>query len=149
MASNRLNFGKLIASAVYKNGDNSFIRVNGDLTSGSATMTNVVNNAGGAVNFSEALKGQKIVVSTHLPNGATITNISGGTLTLDTQSSGSATGALGRISPAEDSYYLASGSLTVPSNNAFRLTDVTGSDDTEYESGTRTYGVMFPSHDRH
>ena len=34
-------------------------------------MTNVVNNAGGAVNFSEALKGQKIVVSTHLPNGAT------------------------------------------------------------------------------
>ena len=144
MASNRLNFGKLIASAVYKNGDNSFIRVNGDLTSGSATMTNVVNNAGGAVNFSEALKGQKIVVSTHLPNGATITNISGGTLTLDTQSSGSATGALGRISPAEDSYYLASGSLTVPSNNAFRLTDVTGSDDTEYESGTRTYGVIFP-----
>ena len=144
MASNRLNFGKLIASAVYKNGDNSFIRVNGDLTSGSATMTNVVNNAGGAVNFSEALKGQKIVVSTHLPNGATITNISGGTLTLDTQSSGSATGALGRISPAEDSYYLASGSLTVPNNAAFRLTDVTGSDDAEYESGTRTYGVIFP-----
>ena len=144
MASNRLNFGKLVASAVYKNGDNSFIRVNGDLTSGSATMTNVVNNAGGAVNFSEALIGQKIVVSTYLPSGATITNISGGTLTLDTQSSGSATGALGRISPAEDSFYIASGSLTVPSNAAFRLTEVTGSDNGDFKSGDNSYALIFP-----
>ena len=60
MASNRLNFGKIIASSVYKNGDNSFIRVNGDFTSGSANVTSVVNNAGGNVNFSEALIGQNL-----------------------------------------------------------------------------------------
>ena len=57
MASNRLNFGKIVASAVYKNGDNSFIRINGDFTSGSPNVTSVVNNVGGAVNFSEALIG--------------------------------------------------------------------------------------------
>ena len=51
MASNRLNFGKIIASAVYKNGDNSFIRINGDFTSGSPNVTAVVNNVGGNVNL--------------------------------------------------------------------------------------------------
>ncbi len=144
MASKRLNFGKLVASAVYKNGDNSFIRINGDLTSGSATMTSCVNNAGGNVNFSEALIGQKIVVSTYLPDGATITNISGTTLTLDTQSSGSVSSTLGRISPAADSYYIASGSLTVPTNVDWRLTAVTGSDNGDWSSGDNTYGLIFP-----
>ena len=144
MASKRLNFGKLIASAVYKNGDNSFIRINGDLTSGSATMTSCVNNAGGNVNFSEALIGQNITVTTYLPDGATITNISGTTLTLDTQSSGSVSSTLGRISPASDSYYVASGSLTVPSNDSWRLTDVTGSDNGDWTTGDNTYGLIFP-----
>ena len=144
MASKRLNFGKLAASAVYKNGDNSFIRINGDLSSGSATMTSCVNNAGGNVNFSEALIGQKIVVSTYLPDGATITNISGTTLTLDTQSSGSVSSTLGRISPASDSYYVASGSLTVPTNVTWKLTDVTGSDNGDWSTGDNTYGLIFP-----
>jgi len=67
MASNRLNFGKIVASSVYKNGDNSFIRINGDFTSGSPTISNAVNNAGGNVNYSEALIGQKLVQSSAFP----------------------------------------------------------------------------------
>jgi len=144
MASNRLNFGKIIASAVYKNGDNSFIRINGDFTSGSPNVTSVVNNAGGAVNFSEALIGQKLVQSSAYPSGATITNISGDTITLDANAGASVSSGLGRISPASDSFYISSGSLSVPNNAAFRLTDVTGSDDASYQSGTRTYGLIFP-----
>ena len=144
MASNRLNFGKIIASAVYKNGDNSFIRINGDFTSGSPNVTSVVNNAGGNVNFSEALIGQKLVQSSAYPSGATITNISGDTITLDANAGASVSSGLGRISPASDSFYIESGSLTVPSNAEFRLTDVTGSDDASYQSGTRTYGLIFP-----
>ena len=144
MASNRLNFGKIVASAVYKNGDNSFIRINGDFTSGSPNVTSVVNNAGGAVNFSEALIGQKLVQSSAYPSGATIINISGDTITLDSNAGASVSSGLGRISPASDSFYIASGSLTVPSNAAFRLTNVTGSDDASYQSGTRTYGLIFP-----
>ena len=144
MASNRLNFGKIIASAVYKNGDNSFIRINGDFTSGSPTITNAVNNVGGAVNYSEALIGQKLVQSSAFPSGTTITNIVGTTITVSDNSSASTSGALARISPASDSYYIASGSLTVPNNAAFRLTNVTGSDDANYQSGTRTYGLIFP-----
>ena len=144
MASNRLNFGKIVASAVYKNGDNSFIRINGDFTSGSPNVTSVVNNAGGAVNFSEALIGQKLVQSSAYPSGATITNISGDTITLDANAGASVSSGLGRISPASDSFYISSGSLSVPNNAAFRLTDVTGSDDASYQSGTRTYGLIFP-----
>ena len=144
MASNRLNFGKIIASSVYKNGDNSFIRVNGDFTSGSANVTSVVNNAGGNVNFSEALIGQKLVQSSAYPSGATITNISGDTITLDANAGASVSSGLGRISPASDSFYIESGSLTVPSNAEFRFTDVTGSDDATFQSGTRTYGLIFP-----
>ena len=144
MASNRLNFGKIVASAVYKNGDNSFIRINGDFTSGSPNVTSVVNNAGGAVNFSEALIGQKLVQSSAYPSGATITNISGDTITLDANAGASVSSGLGRISPASDSFYISSGSLSVPNNAEFRLTDVTGSDDASYQSGTRTYGLIFP-----
>tara|TARA_B100002019_G_scaffold286698_1_gene297571 strand:- start:2294 stop:4234 length:1941 start_codon:yes stop_codon:yes gene_type:complete len=144
MASNRLNFGKIIASTVYKNGDNSFIRINGDFTSGSPTITNAVNNAGGAVNYSEALIGQKLVQSSAFPSGTTITNIVGSTITVSDNSSASTSGALARISPAADSFYIESGSLTVPNNAAFRLTDVTGSDDATYQDGTRTYGMIFP-----
>lgn len=144
MASNRLNFGKIIASTVYKNGDNSFIRINGDFTSGSPNVTSVVNNAGGNINFSEALIGQKLVQSSAYPSGATITNISGDTITLDSNAGASVSSGLGRISPASDSFYIASGSLTVPNNAEFRLTNVTGSDDASYQSGTRTYGLIFP-----
>ena len=144
MASNRLNFGKIVASSVYKNGDNSFIRVYGDFTSGSANVTSVVNNAGGNVNFSEALIGQKLVQSSAYPSGATITNISGDTITLDANAGASVSSGLGRISPASDSFYIESGSLTVPSNAEFRFTDVTGSDDATFQSGTRTYGLIFP-----
>ena len=144
MASNRLNFGKIVASAVFKNGDNSFIRINGDFTSGSPNVTSVVNNAGGNVNFSEALIGQKLVQSSAYPSGATITNISGDTITLDSNAGATVSSGLGRISPASDSFYIESGSLTVPSNAEFRLTDVTGSDDASYQSGTRTYGLIFP-----
>ena len=144
MASNRLNFGKIVASSVYKNGDNSFIRINGDFTSGSPNVTSVVNNAGGNVNFSEALIGQKLVQSSAYPSGATITNISGDTITLDANAGASVSSGLGRISPASDSFYIESGSLTVPSNAEFRFTDVTGSDDATFQSGTRTYGLIFP-----
>ena len=52
--------------------------------------------------------------------------------------------SLGRISLASDSFYISSGSLSVPNNAEFRLTDVTGSDDASYQSGTRTYGLIFP-----
>ena len=97
-----------------------------------------------AVNYSEALIGQKLVQSSAFPSGTTITNISGTTITVSDNASASTTSALARISPAADSFYIASGSLTVPANNEFRFTNITGSDDANYQSGTRTYGMIFP-----
>ena len=143
MASNRLNYGKVIASAVYANGSNSFIRITGDYVIGSPTITNVV-DGGQPVNFSEALIGQQLVQGAAFPSGTTITNIVGTTITVNSNSAAAGTLTSGRISPPVGQYYISSGSLTIPSNSAFRYTDVTGSDDASFAASSNTYALVLP-----
>ena len=143
MASNRLNYGKVVAGAVYANGSNSFIRITGDYVIGSPTITNVV-DGGQPVNFSEALVGQQLIQGTAFPAGTVIINISGTTVTVNSNSSAAGTLAAGRISPPLGQYYISSGSLSVPSNSPFRYTNVTGSDDAIYKSNTNTYALVLP-----
>ena len=143
MASNRLNYGKVIAGAVYANGTNSFIRITGDYVIGSPTITNVV-DGGQPVNFSEALVGQQLVQGTAFPAGTQIIGISGTTVTVNSNSAAAGTLAAGRISPPLGQYYVSSGSLTIPSNSAFRYTDVTGSNDAIYKSTNNTYALILP-----
>ena len=143
MASNRLNYGKVIASAVYANGSNSFIRITGDYVIGSPTITNVV-DGGQPVNFSEALIGQQLVQGTAFPSGTTITNIVGTTITVNSNSAAAGTLTAGRISPPVGQYYISSGSLSIPNNSAFRYTDVTGSDDTIFKASSNTYALVLP-----
>ena len=143
MASNRLNYGKVIASAVYANGDNSFIRITGDYVIGSPTITNVV-DGGQPVNFSEALIGQQLVQGAAFPSGTTITNIVGTTITVNSNSAAAGTLTSGRISPPVGQYYISSGSLSIPNNSAFRYTDVTGSDDASFLASSNTYALVLP-----
>ena len=143
MASNRLNYGKVIASAVYANGSNSFIRITGDYVIGSPTITNVV-DGGQPVNFSEALIGQQLVQGAAFPSGTTITNIVGTTITVNSNSAAAGTLTSGRISPPVGQYYIASGSLSIPNNSAFRYTDVTGSDDASFVASSNTYALVLP-----
>ncbi len=144
MASKRLFYGKVIGSAVYKSGDNSFIRVDGVYATGTNTITSVVNNAGGNVNFTEALIGQTLTQASAFPTGTTITNISGTTITVSGTSAASGTLTNGRIAPPAGQFYIASGSLSVPSNSPFRYTDVTGSSDANYTAGGNKYAILFP-----
>ena len=143
MASNRLNYGKVIASAVYANGSNSFIRITGDYVIGSPTITNVV-DGGQPVNFSEALIGQQLVQGAAFPSGTTITNIVGTTITVNSNSAAAGTLTSGRISPPVGQYYISSGSLSIPNNSAFRYTDVTGSDDASFVASSNTYALVLP-----
>jgi len=143
MASNRLNYGKVIAGAVYANGSNSFIRITGDYVIGSPTITNVV-DGGQPVNFSEALIGQQLVQGTAFPSGTTIVNIVGTTVTVSSNSAAAGTLTAGRISPPVGQYYISSGSLSIPNNSAFRYTDVTGSDDTIFKASSNTYALVLP-----
>ena len=143
MASNRLNYGKVIASAVYANGSNSFIRITGDYVIGSPTITNVV-DGGQPVNFSEALIGQQLVQGAAFPSGTTITNIVGTTITVNSNSAAAGTLTSGRISPPVGQYYISSGSLSIPNNSAFRYTDVTGSDDASFAASSNTYALVLP-----
>ena len=143
MASNRLNYGKVIAGAVYANGSNSFIRITGDYVIGSPTITNVV-DGGQPVNFSEALIGQQLVQGAAFPSGTTITNIVGTTITVNSNSAAAGTLTSGRISPPVGQYYIASGSLSIPNNSAFRYTDVTGSDDASFVASSNTYALVLP-----
>ena len=143
MASNRLNYGKVIASAVYANGSNSFIRITGDYVIGSPTITNVV-DGGQPVNFSEALIGQQLVQGAAFPSGTTITNIVGTTITVNSNSAAAGTLTSGRISPPVGQYYISSGSLSIPNNSAFRYTDVTGSDDASFLASSNTYALVLP-----
>ena len=143
MASNRLNYGKVIAGAVYANGSNSFIRITGDYVIGSPTITNVV-DGGQPVNFSEALIGQQLVQGAAFPSGTTITNIVGTTITVNSTSSAAGTLTAGRISPPVGQYYISSGSLSIPNNSAFRYTDVTGSDDASFVASSNTYALVLP-----
>ena len=143
MASNRLNYGKVIAGAVYANGSNSFIRITGDYVIGSPTITNVV-DGGQPVNFSEALIGQQLVQGAAFPSGTTITNIVGTTITVNSNSAAAGTLTSGRISPPVGQYYISSGSLSIPNNSAFRYTDVTGSDDASFAASSNTYALVLP-----
>ena len=143
MASNRLNYGKVIAGAVYANGINSFIRITGDYVIGSPTITNVV-DGGQPVNFSEALIGQQLVQGAAFPSGTTITNIVGTTITVNSNSAAAGTLTSGRISPPVGQYYISSGSLSIPNNSAFRYTDVTGSDDASFLASSNTYALVLP-----
>ena len=143
MASNRLNYGKVIAGAVYANGSNSFIRITGDYVIGSPTITNVV-DGGQPVNFSEALIGQQLVQGAAFPSGTTITNIVGTTITVNSNSAAAGTLTSGRISPPVGQYYISSGSLSIPNNSAFRYTDVTGSDDASFLASSNTYALVLP-----
>ena len=143
MASNRLNYGKVVAGAVYANGSNSFIRITGDYVIGSPTITNVV-DGGQPVNFSEALVGQQLIQGTAFPAGTQIISIAGTTVTVNSNSAAAGTLAAGRISPPAGQYYISSGSLSIPNNSAFRYTNVTGSDDAIYKSNTNTYALILP-----
>lgn len=129
---------------IHRNGTNSFIRVRGNFDNASKTITSVV-DVSGYFNIDYIIPGQRLVASTYFPSGTTVTAVDTGANTITVADFPEATGTSGlaRISPAETQYFIESGSLFAPTNNAIQnYQGVTGSEDTEYNAGDRKWGVF-------
>lgn len=129
---------------IHRNGTNSFIRVRGNFDNASKVITSVV-DVSGYFNIDYIIPGQTLVASTYFPSGTTITAVDtvSNTITVEDFPDASGTSGLARISPAETQYFIESGSINAPTNNAIQnYQGITGSEDTEYTTGDRKWGVF-------
>lgn len=133
----QLFYGKLDSVSPVGNGDNSYIRVRGNFSTTSTTITNVV-DVSGFLGLNEARVGQQLVVSGIFASGTTITAIDVGnnTITVEDNPSSDGTNSLARISPAPGEYFIPSASITDP-QGLVNFGDITGSDDSNFNNGTQ------------
>ena len=153
MANPTLQFANidLSPSTIYStaSGQNQFIRITADFTNGSTTVTNVDNN-----NFpsffgtSSILPGMLLISSGEVAEPTVITSYNSNTNQIELASAAvaSATGQMARIMPPAGMYFIESASFSKVGGNTdnpprdFR--DVTGSEDSEYQSGDLKWGVI-------
>jgi len=142
----QLFYGKLSGVSPIGNGSNSYIRIRGDFSTSSTTITNVV-DVSGYFGLSEVRVGQQLVVSGIFASGTTITavDVDNNTITVEDNPSSDGTNSLGRISPAQGDYFISSASITDP-QGLVNFSDITGSDDSDFNSGTQ-YAILGQSAD--
>ena len=151
MALERLEFAsiELGASTIYSTASNAstYIRVRVDYTLNSNTAT-VVDDVSGYFGSGSIEDGYRLRSPSEFSSPVEITNWNSGTktLTLDGNSAQTATNQLtfislpaGKIFIESASFAKVGGSTVNPPNN---FTDVTGSDDAEYSSGDKEWGVV-------
>lgn len=115
MATKQLLFsGVSIGSIFTKNiGNNAFIRLNGNTTSGSPTITSVADNGAAYFGVSELRVGMELISSGPFGTKVTITNISGAspnaTITVDSNAATTTTGNLLRVDPGPGQMFIESG----------------------------------------
>lgn len=143
MAQDRLFYGAIDTATIFANGSNSFIRIRFDADTTSTTLTNVV-NVSGYFGLANIIPGQQLVASGQFPSGTTIISVDVGAseITVSDNPDANGTSRLGRVSPPKGQYFINSGSLTVPTNNPLNVFDITGSEDTQYNSSDNKFGVL-------
>lgn len=138
----QLFYGKLSNYSVFANGTNSFIRVRGDFSTSSKTITNVVD-----VSNYEGLGiiqvGQQLVASSVMPNATTIESIdvANNTITVADFPSADGTNSLCRVSTPEGTYFFRSSSIIDP-QGLINFQDITGSNDTDFNAGDIEYAIL-------
>ena len=143
MAQDRLFYGAIDNATIYKNGDNSFIRVRFDADATSTTLSNVT-PVSGYFGIGEIIPGQQLVASTQFPSGTTVVSVSIGSqeIIVSDFPAASGTNRLARVSPPKGQYFINSGSLTRPSNNPITTNDITGSENTYFNPSDNKFGVL-------
>lgn len=149
MAIPLIQFAKLnlASSTIYSTASNfnSFIRINGNFTSGSTTVTNVDNYSYPTYfGTSSILPGMYLAASTNAPAFTRIVSWDDNTKTIELESSALVTGTTrqSRISPPKGMYFAKSGSISkTGTSNPQNWTTVTGSEDSNYTPGSLTWGV--------
>ena len=141
--SQQLFYGKIQDfSNPIGNGSNSYIRVRFDATTDSTTLTNVT-DVTGYLGLANIRVGQQLVESSAFSSGVTITaiDVDNQTITVASLPATAESQGLGRISPAEGDYYIASASLTSPNSTDPDFRNITGSDDSNY-TDSPTYAIL-------
>jgi hypothetical protein len=143
MAQDRLFYGAIDNATIFANGSNSFIRIRFDADTTSTTLTNVV-DVSGYFGLSNIIPGQQLVASGQFPSGTTVVSVDVGAseIVVSDNPDASGTNRLGRVSPPKGQYFVNSGSLTTPQNNPTDFFDITGSEDTQYDSTQNKFGVL-------
>ena len=141
--SQQLFYGKIQDfSNPIGNGSNSYIRVRFDATTDSTILTNVT-DVTGYLGLANIRVGQQLVESSAFSSGVTITaiDVDNQTITVASLPATAESQGLGRISPAEGDYYIASASLTSPNSTDPDFRNITGSDDSNY-TDSPTYAIL-------
>jgi hypothetical protein len=151
MANPSIQFAKLDLSnanaLIYSTASNfnSFIRINGNFTSGSTTVTNVDNFSYPTYfGTSSILPGMYLAAATNNPAFTRIVSWDNNTKTIELASPASVTGTVrqSRIAPSKGMYFVKSGSISkTGTGNPQNWTTVTGSEDPNYTAGSLTWGV--------
>jgi len=143
MAEDRLFYGAIDNATIFANGSNSFIRIRGDFSTSSKVITNVADQSG-YLGINTIIPGQILVASTYFPSGTIIDSVNSvaNTITVADFPAETGTSGLARISPPKGQYFISSGSLTVPTNNPLDFFDITGSEDTLFQSSDNKFGVL-------
>lgn len=149
MANPSIQFAKLdlAGATIYStaSNNNSFIRINGNFTSGSTTVTNVDNYSYPLYFGTSSILPGMYLASTGEVNAFTrIESWDNNTKTIVLASAASATGTVqqARISPPKGMYFVKSGSLSkVGSGNPQNWTSITGSEDSNYDPSSLTWGI--------
>ncbi len=143
MAQDRLFYGAIDNATIFKNGDNSFIRVRFDADVASTTLSNVT-NVSGYFGIGEIIPGQQLVASTQFPSGTTVVSVSIGSqeIVVSDFPAASGTNRLARVSPPKGQYFINSGSLTRPNNNPITTNDITGSGNTYFNPSDNKFGIL-------
>jgi hypothetical protein len=138
----QLFYGKLSNATPIGNGSNSYIRVLFDATTSSTTLTNIT-DVSGYFGQDKVRVGQVLIESSAFPTGTIITavDVNANTITVTDLPATVESQGLGRISPPQGEYYIASASLTDP-QGIVDFRDVTGSDDTNFSSDGTVYSIL-------
>jgi len=143
MAQDRLFYGAIDNATIFANGSNGFIRIRFDADTTSTTLTNVT-NVSGYFCLPNIIPGQQLVASGQFPSGTTVVSVDVGAneIVVSDNPDADGTNRLGRVSPPKGQYFVNSGSLTVPQNNPVNSFNITGSEDTQYNSSENKFGVL-------
>lgn len=153
MATKQLIFGSVAIGSIFHNGSgggaNQFIRLNGNTTNSSNSITSVADNGVNYFGVSELRVGMELIAAGAFPTKVKITNISGtspnATITVDSNAQSSNSGLLLRVDPGPGQIFIESGSMTFPANSTdLDASKVTGSEDAQYQAGDLLWGIAIP-----
>ena len=151
MATEQLLFGSVSIGSIFTNtiGANQFIRLNGNTTNSSNTITNVADNGASYFGVSELRVGMELIASGPFGSKVTVQSITGAspnaTIVVSGNAASSNTGVLLRVDPGPGQIFIESGSMTYPGGQTnINASNVTGSADSQYNSGDLEWGIAVP-----